>query len=134
MPRAKEEAASVDRETLLRRGEAAAKSAALRYSEVCGGAVRCTFVGQPREEGFDALSLPDIVTDPQAWLVPRWIDRALLAFRWDMFERDSVIPTESDFSVVDLGHAERQGVPLPASWGSLLGALADSVSKAKGAH
>ena len=134
LPRAGEEAASVDRQALLRRAEAAAKSAALRYNEVCGGTVRCTFVGQPRDEGLDALSLSDIETDPQAWLFPRWMGRVPLAFKWDIFERESVIPTESDFSVVELGNAERQGVPLPASWESLLGALADSVSKAKGAY
>ena len=75
LPRAGEEPASVDRQSLLRRAKAAAKSAELRYSEVCGGTVRCSFVGQPRDEGLDALSLSDIETDPQAWLFPRWMDR-----------------------------------------------------------
>ena len=91
LPRAREEAASVDRQALLRRAEAAAKSAALRYSETCGGAVRCTFVGQPRCEGDEALSLCDIETNPQAWVIPRKADRMRLAFRWDIFEEVSVL-------------------------------------------
>ena len=131
MPRAREEAANVDRPALLRRAKAAAKSAELRHSEVCGCAVRCTFVGQPRDEGLDALSLSDIETDPQAWLFPRWMDRTPLAFRWDIFARDSVIPTESDFCVVELRNAERQGVPLPSSCGQLLVEIADEL-KGKG--
>ena len=126
------EAASVDRQALSRRAEAAAKSAALRYSEACGGAVRCTFVGQPRCEGDEALSLCDIETNPQAWVIPRKADRMRLAFRWDIFEEVSVIPTESDFSVVILSNAEEQGVPLPASWEHLLETLAGSVSKDEG--
>ena len=74
------------------------------------------------------------MADPQVWIIPRWEDRILLAFRWGIFEADSVIPTESDNIVVSLKDAEQQGVPLPASWESLLGALADSVSNAKGAY
>ena len=134
LPRAGEEAASVDRQSLLRRAEAAAKSAALRYSETCGGAVRCTFAGQPRDQYYESFAATDCVADPQVWIIPRWADRIRLAFRWDIFEEDSVIPTESDFSVVDLRNAEQQAVPLPASWGHLLGALANAASKSKGAH
>ena len=133
LPRAGEEAASVDRQSLLRRAEAAAKSAALRYSETCGGAVRCTFAGQPRDQYYESFAATDCVADPQVWIIPRWADRIRLAFRWDIFEEDSVIPTESDNIVVSLNDAEQKGVPLPAAWESLLGTLADSVSKAKGA-
>ena len=109
-----EEAASVDRQSLLHRAEAAAKSAALRHSEMCGGAVRCTFLGQPRGEALDALSLTDIETDTQAWRIPRWVDRIRLAYGWGMFGEDSIIPTGSDNIVVGLKEAEQQGVPLPA--------------------
>ena len=69
LPRAEEEAASVDRQSLLRRAEAAAKSAALRYSETCGGAVRCTFAGQPREQYYESFAATDCVADPQVWIM-----------------------------------------------------------------
>ena len=74
------------------------------------------------------------MADPQVWIIPRWADRIRLAFRWDIFEEDSVIPTDSDNVIVSLNDAEQQGVPLPTSWAPLLEELADSVSKAKGAH
>ena len=134
LPRAGEEAASVDRQSLLRRAEAAAKSAALRYSETCGGAVRCTFAGQPRDQYYESFAATDCVADPQVWIIPRWADRIRLAFKWDIFEEGSVIPTESDNVIVSLKDAEQQGVPLPTSWAPLLEELADSVSKSKGAH
>ena len=134
LPRTGEEAARVDRQALVRRAEAAAKSAALGYSEACDAAVRCIFVGQPSDQYYESLSYTDCVADPQLWInIPHWTDRIKLAFRWDIFEVGSVIPLERECCVVTLKDAEQYGVPLPSFCGSLLAKLADSLSKGKGA-
>ena len=129
-PPAEEQAASVDRELLRRRAEAAAEAAALRYEVSCGGRVYCTLVGQLRFERDDWPRLSDCERDPQRWKLPRWVDRIRLLFKWDIIVNGRV--TESDNSVVTLNKAEQQGVPLPDGWGRLIADLADFVSAPKG--
>ena len=128
-PPAEEQAASVDRELLRRRAEAAAEAAALRYEESCGGRVYCTLVGQLRFERDDWPRLSDCEPDPQRWRLPDWVDRIRLLFRWDIVEDGRV--AESDNSVVTLNKAEQRGVPLPDGWERLIADVADSVSAVK---
>ena len=132
MPRAVEGAGSVDPQALRDRAEAAAKAAALRYNETCGGFVRCTLIGQPRCKGTPRPA--DCEVDPQAWEIPRWADRIELLYKWDIMEEGCVIPAHSDNCVVCLKKAEQRGVPLPDEWDRHIVELADSMSAAAGSQ
>ena len=106
-----------DADRLDHRAKQAAMAAAARYPMSNGFSISCICIGQPRLDDNPSPYPEECEPNPKHWLLPKRPSQIRLAFKWEILEGPSASAIEAASCVVQLNHAVKPGVPLPAGWG-----------------